>query len=48
VAALRAAGLDVELGLSFNIMETRADGQYLRELKLALIRPESFRSDQDL
>jgi uncharacterized protein len=48
VAALRAAGLDVELGLSFNIMETRADGQYLRELKLALIRPESFDSEQDV
>jgi pyruvate formate-lyase activating enzyme-like uncharacterized protein len=35
-------GLDVEVGLSFNVIEPRADGQYLRELKLALIRPESF------
>jgi len=35
-------GLDVEVGLSFNVMEARADGQYLRELKLALVRPDSF------
>jgi uncharacterized protein len=48
VAALRAAGLDVELGLSFNVMETRADGQYLRELKLALIRPNCFCIEQDV
>jgi pyruvate formate-lyase activating enzyme-like uncharacterized protein len=48
VAALHAAGLDVELGLSFNVLETRADGQYLRELKLALIHPDSFECEQDV
>ncbi len=48
VAALRAAGLDVELGLSFNILEARADGQYLRELKLALIRPATFDCEHDV
>jgi pyruvate formate-lyase activating enzyme-like uncharacterized protein len=40
LGALR--GLDLEVGLSFNVLEPRADGQYLRELKLALVRPESF------
>lgn len=48
VAALRAAQLDVELGLSFNVLETRAEGQVLRELKLALVRPESFELEQDV
>lgn len=48
VAALAAAGLDVDLGLSYNVFETRADGQYLRELKLALIRPATFEPELDL
>ncbi len=48
VAALRAAGLDVDLGLSFNVLETRADGQYLRELKLGLIRPATFDAERDV
>jgi pyruvate formate-lyase activating enzyme-like uncharacterized protein len=48
VAALCAAGLDVDLGLSFNVLETRADGRYLRELKLALVRPESFELEHDI
>jgi pyruvate formate-lyase activating enzyme-like uncharacterized protein len=46
IAALR--GLDVEVGLSFNVMEQRADGQYLRELKLALASPASFDAEQDI
>ena len=47
-AVLAAAGLDVDLGLSYNVFETRADGQYLRELKLALIRPATFEPELDL
>jgi uncharacterized protein len=48
VAALHAAGLELELGLSYNVLETRADGQYLRELKLDLIRPATFDFEHDL
>jgi hypothetical protein len=40
--------LDVEVGLSYNVMETREDGQYLRELKVALVHPESFDLDRDV
>ncbi|MCC7360714.1 MAG: radical SAM protein [Anaerolineales bacterium] len=42
VAVLRAAGVEVELGLSSNVWEARPDGQYLRELRLDLVRPASF------
>jgi uncharacterized protein len=48
VAALHAAGVEVDLGLSYNVLETRADGQYLRELKLALIRPATFDAELDV
>ena len=41
-------GLGVEVGLSYNVMETRGDGQYLRELKVALARPESFDLNRDV
>jgi hypothetical protein len=48
VPALRAARLDVDLALSFNVFETRSDGEYLRELKLALIRPDTFDPEADV
>ena len=48
VPALRAAGLEVDLALSFNVFETRPDGEYLRELKLALVRPETFDPEVDV
>jgi uncharacterized protein len=41
-------GLGLELGLSYNIMEMRAGGQVLRELKLALARPEQFEPNRDV
>lgn len=40
--------LEVEVGLSYNVMETREDGRYLRELKVALVRPESFDPNNDV
>jgi hypothetical protein len=41
-------GLNVEVGLSYNVMEAREDGPYLRELKVALARPETFDRDRDV
>lgn len=41
-------GLNVEVGLSYNVMEAREDGRYLRELKIALVRPEYFDLDHDV
>lgn len=34
--------LNLEVGISSNIMETRKDGQYLRELKIDLVYPKEF------
>lgn len=34
--------LDLEIGISSNVMETREDGKYLRELKIDLTDPKSF------
>ena len=34
--------LAVEVGISSSVMETREDGQYLRELKVDLTYPEIF------
>ena len=45
-AALK--GLDLELGLSFNIVEQRESGQVLRELKLALASPSDFDPHRDV
>lgn len=46
VAALR--GLDMEVGISYNVLETRDDGEYLRELKVDLAYPETFEPAADL
>lgn len=35
-------GLDVEIGLSFNVIDQDEDGEYLRELKLSLVQPDRF------
>ena len=35
-------GLNVEVGLSYNVFETRQGEPYLRELKLSLVKPETF------
>jgi pyruvate formate-lyase activating enzyme-like uncharacterized protein len=36
------AALDIEVGISSNIMESREDGQYLRELKVDLTTSQKF------
>lgn len=41
-------GLNLEVALSYNVMETREDGTFLRELKVDLVHPESFNFEQDL
>lgn len=43
----RLKGLNVEVGLSYNVLETRQDEQYLRELKLAVVQPETFDLTRD-
>ena len=42
------AGLDVQIGISSNVMETRQDGTYLRELQVDLCRPEDFDFSEDV
>ncbi len=46
VAALGRPGMEV--GISFNVMEEREDGRYLRELKVDLTYPEIFDLDKDV
>ncbi len=41
-------GLDIEVGISSSVMETREDGQYLRELKVDLTYPEVFDFETDV
>lgn len=40
--------LDIEIGISSNIMETREDGKYLRELKIDLTYPKTFDLKKDV
>jgi len=40
--------LDIEVGISSNIMEIREDGKYLRELKIDLTYPQDFDLKQDI
>ncbi|MDQ7093735.1 radical SAM protein [Desulfosporosinus sp. PR] len=40
--------LDVEIGISSSVLEKRADGEYLRELKVDLTYPKIFDLAQDL
>jgi len=40
--------LDLEIGISSNIMETREDGKYLRELKIDLTYPQAFDLKKDI
>ena len=42
VPVLAAAGLSLDLGLSYNVLEQRTDGPCLRELKLDLVSPMVF------
>jgi len=42
------AKLDIEVGISYNVMETRDDGSYLRELKLDVTSPKKFDMKVDL
>jgi uncharacterized protein len=39
--------LDIEIGISSNVMETREDGKYLRELKIDLTYPKEFDLKKD-
>lgn len=39
--------LDIEIGISSNVMETREDGKYLRELKIDLTYPKAFDLKKD-
>ncbi len=41
-------GLNLEVALSYNVMETREDGTVLRELKVDLVHPESFDFGKDV
>jgi hypothetical protein len=41
-------GLGIEAGLSYNVREARAEGTVLREVKVALLHPESFDIGQDV
>lgn len=41
-------GLDIEVGISSSVMETREDGQYLRELKVDLTYPDVFDLETDV
>lgn len=40
--------LDIEIGISSNIMESREDGKYLRELKIDLTYPKEFDLKKDI
>lgn len=40
--------LDIEIGISSNVMEEREDGKYLRELKLDLVYPKEFNLKEDI
>lgn len=40
--------LDIEIGISSNVMEMREDGKYLRELKIDLIYPKAFDLKKDI
>ena len=40
--------LDVQIGISSIVMETRQDGNYLRELAIDLTTPQSFEYSQDI
>ena len=40
--------LDIEIGISSNVMETREDGKYLRELKIDLTYPKEFDYKKDV
>ncbi len=40
--------LDVEIGISTSVLEQRADGQVLRELRLDLTTPQSFDYSKDI
>jgi hypothetical protein len=41
-------GMDVEVGISYSIMEEREDGTYLRELKVDLCHPDEFDFSKDV
>lgn len=41
-------GLDVQLGISFNVLEEREDGSYLRELKVDMCLPNQFNFLEDI
>jgi hypothetical protein len=40
--------LDVEIGVSSNVIETRENGPVLRELKLDVTTPQTFRLSKDI
>jgi len=42
------AKLDIEVGISYNVMETRDDGSYLRELRLDVTSPQEFDRKLDI
>lgn len=46
IPALR--GLDLEIGISASVMETRQNGEYLRELKVDLTYPDQFDLSRDV
>ena len=40
--------LDIEIGISSNVMEVREDGKYLRELKIDRTYPKDFDLSKDI
>lgn len=40
--------LDIEIGISSNVMEMREDGKYLRELRIDLVYPKEFDLKKDI
>ena len=39
---------DIQIGISYNVMETRQDGRYLRELAVDLATPQTFEYSRDI
>jgi hypothetical protein len=46
IAALRK--LNIEVALSWNVLETRGDGEYVREVKVSLVNPKTFDMTTDV
>ena len=41
-------GMDIEIDLSYNVIDEDEEGKYLRELKLRLVQPKQFDFAKDI